>query len=74
MQCAAVTTQFGAMRDPPQNKDPYSLKSPTCHGQAPLVAFLPPTILDWATFVVPQFFAFTVAGGRGGGGSVHQEK
>ena len=50
VQCAAVSTQSGLMRVPPQNcrknrSDPVPRVRATCQGTSPKVAAVPPTIL-----------------------------
>lgn len=45
MQCVAVTTQSGSIKEPPQNCVPLLSSSIACQGQLLIGAIVPPTIL-----------------------------
>ena len=43
-QWAAVSTQWGAIKEPPQNWDPDDERSMACQGQLFFIAAVPPTM------------------------------
>ena len=46
MQCVAVTTQRGSIKEPPQNCLPLLSRSSACQGQLLIGATVPPTIRE----------------------------